>query len=287
MPAPRVAVVLRIISRQAKEGAVARLILQRAARAPEILVVVVLPRGEIGAEPTPAQPRDRSTNSEPRVADRRARADDAVCLVIAAIGPADAQRRIHTDPPGHVFHGTADRVATVKRALRPAQHLDPLNVVDIKYRGLRTVEIDVVEIDADACLEPGNRILLADAANEGRQRRIGAARRLERDVRGHIGQIGDVERTRCLELRARKRGDRDRHVEQPFLAAACRNDDIAVDSGLVGGGPDLRGVGGAGGGLRLRGCGSRKQCADCHPGVQHDHHGFRLCHGVIPSAAPA
>src|SRR3546814_3448692 len=76
----------------------------------------------------------------------------------------------------------ADRVAAVERALRPAQHLDPLDVVYVEHRGLRAVQINVVEIDADACLETRHRILLADAADERGERRVGAARRLERDV---------------------------------------------------------------------------------------------------------
>src|SRR3546814_1786820 len=49
-----------------------------------------------------------------------------------------------------VFDRAADRVAAVERALRPAQHLDPLDVVYVEHRGLRAVQINVVEIDADA-----------------------------------------------------------------------------------------------------------------------------------------
>ena len=79
-------------------------------------------------------------------------------------GPSVGMRR------GHIFDRAADRVAAVERALRPAQNFDPLDVVDVEHRGLRTVEIDVVEIEADALLEPGDRVLLADAADEGGQR---------------------------------------------------------------------------------------------------------------------
>ena len=79
---------------------------------------------------------------------------------------------------GHIFDRAADGVAAVKRALRAAQDFDPIDVVDVEHRRLRAVEVDVVEIDADAVFEAGDRILLADAADEGGERRVGAARRL-------------------------------------------------------------------------------------------------------------
>jgi hypothetical protein len=93
--------------------------------------------------------------------------------------------------PG-VLDRAADRVAAVERALRAAQHLDPLDVVDFEHRRLGSVQVDVVEIEADARLEAGDRVLLADAADEGGERRVGAARRLEGDVRRGVGQSGDV-----------------------------------------------------------------------------------------------
>jgi hypothetical protein len=61
------------------------------------------------------------------------------------------------------------------------------------------------------------------------------------------------------------------------------DDDIAIDPGLLDDGPGLSRVCCRRDGLRLRGRGSRQQRAECNTGVQQDHDGFRLCHGVIPS----
>ena len=104
-----------------------------------------------------------------------ARRDDQVDLVVGA-KLARALSSSVGEPAGDIFDRAADRVAAVERALRPAQHLDPLDVVNVEHGGLRAVEIDVVEIEADAGLEAGDRILLADAADEGGQGRVGAAR---------------------------------------------------------------------------------------------------------------
>ena len=75
-----------------------------------------------------------------------------------------------TELPGDILDRAADSVAAIKRALRAAQHFDPLDIVDIEHGGLRAVEIDVVKIDPDALLEARNRVLLADAADEGGER---------------------------------------------------------------------------------------------------------------------
>src|SRR3546814_5533601 len=89
---------------------------------------------------------------------------------------------------------SADRVAAIERALRPSQDFDALDVVDVEHRGLGAVQIDVVEIDADALFEARDRVLLADAADEGAERRVRAARDFERGVRGRRANVGDVDR---------------------------------------------------------------------------------------------
>ena len=137
-----------------------------AARGPDVLVVVVLTGREVLAEPTARQARHRTADAH-KVADRRRGGYDGIGLVIGAIGRADLEVGLVRKRLGHVLHRAADGVAAVERALRTAQHFDALDVVDVEHRRLRAVEIDVVEIDADALLEARNRILLADAADEG------------------------------------------------------------------------------------------------------------------------
>src|SRR5690606_15251810 len=130
-------------------------------------------------------------------------------------------------------HGAADRIAAVERALRPAQHLDALDVVDLEHRALRTVQIDVVEVDADALLEARNGILLTDAANEGAQGGVGAARSLERSVGSELGDLGYVDRATLAQFAGIERGDGNGDIQQPLLTPACGHDDRAAFLGLA------------------------------------------------------
>ena len=115
-------------------------------------------------------------------------------------------------------------------------------------------EIDVVEIEADALLEAGDRVLLADAADEGGQGRVGAARGFERDVGRGVADVGDVDRALALELLAGICGDGDRHVLQRFFAAARGDDDVAACLACSAGvGFRCRRLGGGGLGGRLLG----------------------------------
>jgi len=190
----RIAAVLGIVPLDPDEGRFAIAAhLQAHAAAPDILVVVFEARGEIVAETAPRKPRNRAADAD-QVADRCRSGDHAFRLVVSAVGSANAYRGILRQAARDVFYGPADRVAAIERALRPAQHLDALDIVDIQHRGLRPVEIDVVEIDADALLEPRNGVLLADAADKGRQRRIGGSAGFQRDVGYALPDIGDVER---------------------------------------------------------------------------------------------
>ena len=127
-----------------------------------------------------------------RVRQGRAGRDDDFFLAIGADSGAHVERRLIGERPGDVFDSATDRVAAVERALRAAQDFDALDVEHVKDGALRTVEIDVVDIDADTGFETGNRILLADTADEGGEGGIGAARDFERDVRGDFRDFSDV-----------------------------------------------------------------------------------------------
>ena len=107
-------------------------------------------------------------------------------------------RTLGGDPAGHILHGAANRVAAVEGSLRTPQDFDPLDVVNVEHRGLRAVEVDIVEIDTDALLKPGNRVLLADAANECGQGGVGAARCFERYVGGGVADVSNVQRALAL-----------------------------------------------------------------------------------------
>ena len=247
VPAARVRGVVGVIGGQPREhiGAVQ---FDRAAPGPDVLVVVVQPVGQVGAEPVAGEPRQRAADADDLVGAQCDRAGNhSVGLVVAAVSGARRKVGHVVKPLGHVLDRAADSVAAVQRALRPAQHFDPLNIVDIEHRGLRPVEIDIVEIDPDTLFEARNRVLLADPADERAQCRIGRAAGFERHVGNGLGQRGDIGRALIGELVARDRRDRDRHVEQAFLAAACGDDDrVAI---ILGGGGSIARIAG---GLRER-----------------------------------
>src|SRR3546814_4780344 len=165
----RIGFVAGIVTRKADEdGRAIAAHLDRRASGPDVLVVV-FEAGyvQIVAEAAARQARDRAADLD-QVAARRARRPHQVGLAIGAVGGADAQfGRIGVEPPRHIFDRAADRVAAIERTLRPAQHLDPLDVVDVEHRRPRAVEIDVVAIDADARPEAGPRALLTDAGEDG------------------------------------------------------------------------------------------------------------------------
>ena len=234
MAATRVAVILGIVAGDAHQHrrAIAAHF-EGGAAGPDILVIIVLPGGEILAEAA-ARQAGKGTTQAHQVADRRRHADDAIGLIIAAIAALELEREVLRQHLRDIFDRAADRVAAIERALRPAQHLDPFDVIDVEQRALRPVEIDIVEIDADALFEAGNRILLADAADEGGQRRIGAARRLQRGVGGDIGEVADVDRPAPFQIGAGEGADRDRHRHQRFLTPAGSDDDAGFFG--VGGG---------------------------------------------------
>src|SRR3546814_15015341 len=88
MAVARVRLVVGIVAGQPDEEAlVGRFELDRAAPRPDILVVIVDAEVEVVAETAARQPRTRYPDLE-QIADRRRRADDAVGLIVTAIGRA-------------------------------------------------------------------------------------------------------------------------------------------------------------------------------------------------------
>ena len=227
MAVPGVGIVADPVRGQAEEQVRSRLPFGGDPGGEHVLVVMLVAGVEILAIAVALQPGDRAADAE-RVADRQSHRADQVDLVVAAIGRPHPRVELMAEPAGDVFERAADRVAAVERALRPAQHLDPLDVEDVEHRRLRARDIDVVDIEADAGLEAPERVLLADAADEADQGRVGAARDLQRSVRRALHHRGEVDRALVLERLAVERGDRDRHVLQALRAAAGGDDDIGV-----------------------------------------------------------
>jgi hypothetical protein len=260
MAAARVGIVLGIVAGEADRDVVGRIELDRRPGGPDVAIVILQAGGEVVAEALAAEPGDRAADLH-AVHHRARGAEDQVELLIGADVGAGAEARLVGETAGDVLDRAADRVAAVERALRPAQHLDPLDVVNVEHGRLRAVEEDVVEIEADARLEAGDRILLADAADEGGQRGVGAARGLQRDVGRGVGDVGEVDRALALERLALISGDGDRHVDQIFRPTPGRDDDVL----LLGRAAFVERLVGGGGLVLLRGVGLRRGILGLRP----------------------
>ena len=99
---------------------------------------------------------------------------------------------------------------------------------------MRPVEINIVEIDADALLKTRNRVLLANAANEGGQGRVGTTRCFQCGVRRGLTDIGNINRALLRQFFRRERGDRNRNIDLPFFATPGGDDDDAVIGAFIG-----------------------------------------------------
>ena len=96
---------------------------------------------------------------------------------------------------------------------------------------MRTGDVDIVDIEADAGLETPQGILLADPADEGGQGGVGAAGNLQRQVRRGPLKRGDVAGAAQIELFARIHRHRDRNVDLALRAPSRRDDYLFVHVG--------------------------------------------------------
>ena len=223
----RIAVVAGVVGAETKQGVIVTAKLERNAARQYVLVVIFVAGGAILAKAVARQARDRCADAEQFV-DRIGSGGDSIHLAEGADGAAQVEHRAIGQAAGDIFDRAANRVAAVERALWPAQHFDPFDVINVEHRSLGAVEIDVVEVQADALFKPGDRILLADAANEGGQGRVGSARGFDGDVWRGIADVGDVDRALALERGTGEYRDRDRDVLERFLAAPGGDDDFAI-----------------------------------------------------------
>ena len=146
--------------------------------------------------------------------------------IVIAIGRLEPPFEAVAGPAADHVDRSAHRIAAVERALRSAQHLDPLHIQEIGEITGRASEIDPVEMDSRRGIGAAEHIVRADAANidlrEGRVLRHQQVRRQRGEI-AHILDAGDVERL------AVEGGDRQRRVLEAGRTGAGRgDDDIAV-----------------------------------------------------------
>ncbi len=197
----------------------------------DVLVVLLFTGKQVGAEAVAVVFGEGAADGE-GVAQRDGGRDQGIALIIAADRAAPHELELVAETLGHVLDRAADGVAAVERALRTAQDLDATHIEDVEHGALRASDIDVVDIEAHARLEAPERILLADAADEGDQGRVGAAGDLDGRVRGLLLQRRDVGGAGALKLLGRQSRNGDGHVLQ-LLVAATGGDDDVVQRGLV------------------------------------------------------
>ena len=224
-------VVLDPVPGQTEEQAVVRRPFGAGAIGGDVLVVLVLAGVQVLAVAVVLIGGDRAADGEGITHRDRSGQQEVALIVRAHLGPR-RQAGIVAQPLGDVFDRTADGVAAVEGALRPAKHLDPRDVEDVQHRALGTGHIDVVDIEADAGLEAPQRVLLAHAADEADQGRVGAAGDLHRGVRRLLLQGRDIGRAGLFQPLGAEGRDRDRHVLQLFVAPTGGDDDVLDHIGL-------------------------------------------------------
>src|SRR5690606_6368797 len=164
-----------------------------------------------------------------RLADTDVGACPQVDPVAAAVGGRDGRAVVAARTLRVELDRAADRVAPGERALRTAQDLDAVEVEQVEHRAGQRRVIDVVDVEADARLERGVEVVLADAANaRGHRRAEGRALRLQGYRRRLRGDLRDVRLAACLEHLGVDRGDRQRRVLQVLLAELGGDDDRVV-----------------------------------------------------------
>jgi len=159
--------------------------------------------------------------------------------------------------------GAAGCVLAVQRALRAAQHLDAIEVVDLQRLHGADRFVHLIHVHRDRAALILTVVLRRDAAQCERRLRLGAVRRVEQHVR-HAGRdVAGLAHAVLGQVGAGERRDRQRYVLQPLDAALRRHDDF---------------VKGALGGVR----GERQERA-AHEAQDRETHGET--HGVLPGSA--
>jgi hypothetical protein len=237
-----------IVAGQRQVERIGRLPQQRAAHTEIVLAVDVLLGGDVVDR---ALARGGGRTQPDRDIVRQRAADRGLGLIEAEVAGGHLHRAFGRE--ARRLGGDVDRagggVLAVERALRPAQHLDALDVEEVESRRAGAGVIDLVDIEADARLDAvvDQAERLAEAADV--DRRVARVGRIELQRRLDLRELEHVERAGLFDARGIDHRDRQRHVLHRLGAPARGDQQVGIgvpglrDRGRVGafGGPGRRG----------------------------------------------
>ena len=205
--------------------AVRQLCLHAQTRTPAVVLVVALTRGGVLGIAVVVLPVGRDLEGQAGRGRQVDRATHHLALVRAEAGFEEAAGRV-----ARILHDNGNRaaggVAAEQCALRPAQHLDPLDIEEAEVVGVLAADIDVIDIGADRRIEGCDRFRVADPAQVigvGRtQAGVVEAHQVRHEL-GHIQRGVDPARLQRFGIEGR---NRDRHVLYAFGAALGGDDDV-------------------------------------------------------------
>ena len=126
-------------------------------------------------------------------------------------------------------YGAADGVAAEQRALRPAQHFQPLDIHDVENGAHRAGDVDAVHVETHARLGGGQKLFLTHAAqiDGGGVRRAAKAGVVLQGHAGHeLGDLVEAGNAAVVQGFAGIGGNGDGRALQPFLPHAGRHHDL-------------------------------------------------------------
>ena len=133
-----------------------------------------------------------------------------------------------------VLDQAAGGIAAEQRALRPAQHFHALHIEQLAGNAVDRAHVGIVDIDRDRAFQIVGEVVLRNAAQveDGDVGRPGVKLK-PRNVLRDLGGVGHAQR---LQLIARERGDRDRHLGDVLGPLGGGHHDIAETASRVLGG---------------------------------------------------
>ena len=227
-------VALGIVADQANRKILGRLVKQLAANQPAVAVVDPAARDDVLQKAVALDHHSVHPERE-RLADRPGRTQFEAAEVVIADGGLAIDPKDELGSSGDYRNQAGRGVAPEQRALRTAQHFDPLDLAELGQANRGARAIDAVDEQRDRAFEPGVVADRSDAADPG-GRSAGFGLGGGNEQRGRdLLQLLDVARTGVFQLLGGDRADRKRNVGEGFVAASRGDDDVTRVPGRVGG----------------------------------------------------